>query len=173
MDTIKQEDGTTSTQLCHAATDMPSNHRDCHQSLPASQSLGSPYAAATSSRRASLRPSEPGAMHTRVKISSGTRFYTDVIAKMQKEERLRRRKLPESARGRARSPAEVRNGGLVQRTASNDSSATSDSNHSASSTASSPCMITRTMSSELQACFFHLALHRTPSAAEVYEDPMV
>ena len=153
---------------------MPSNHRDYHQSLPVSLSLDSPYSSAASSRRAALRPSEPGAMRTRVKISSGTRFYTDVIAKMQKEERLRRRmKLPESAKGRARSPAGVRKGGLVQRTASNDSSATSDSNHSASSTTASSCMITRTMSSELQACFFHLALHRTPSAAEVYEDPMV
>ena len=150
---------------------MPSNHRDYNQSLPASQSLGSPTFSSASTRRASRRPSEPGAMRT--KISSGTRFYADVIAKMQKEERLRRRKLPESARGRARSPAGIRKGGLVQRTASNDSSATSDSNHSVSSTVSSSCMITRTMSSELQACFFHLALHRTPSAAEVYEDPIV
>ena len=103
-----------------------------------SLSLGLPsasFASSDSSRQPLSRSNESGRMQrSSVRISSGTRFYVDVIAKMHKEDRLNHKQ--RKGTGKSTIPTPVGNPKDLsmgnQRAGSTSSSNTSASNHSAS-----------------------------------------
>ena len=98
---------------------------------------------------------------TSTRISSGNRFYADIIAKQQKEHAMRRQKAMESppvvTRITRSASLPAKQSSPITRT---PSAATSERVPSTTN------IITRTSSLEFAASFFQLALYRTPSSTE-------